>query len=323
MAARFGRLNVLETLLKYDASPFVLDKMGHCPLFNASAAGHMPVVEFLLKLRKSHRNLPPPPIEAPLLYGDAEPGNCAIETLHTLSSALLMETQSIISLTPRRKPESLSAFPGMDFLLTYLNAINSCIRLGHSVEFLEAILKPLALYPEVVAWILSKIQDPQAVVQGQSALIGAVTEGKSEFLEPLVDSGICSLEDRAIKTRKTALYVASEKGHTDCVSILLDLGASVSARSSSGRNCLHAAIEHDHTDIVEQLTQYCSIKDLTQKNNAGVSPIALAENRGRTRCIKFMLQAYRRLVMSDSSSKPVVDEYLTTLLEKHANALSK
>jgi len=319
VAARFGRAEILHVLLKYNTVLFEENNIGNYPLFCASGAGHTRVVEMLLRLRDLSYPLDPVPIHAPFVMYAIQPGKEMFDTLDLLSSTMIREIQLSIDQSHPKEPRKLV----IDSIVLYLNAIRSCIRMGYPVEALEAILRPLPKFPMVVALIRKEVTDPAASLDGESSLITVAGGYEPVFIKPLVHSGICSLEDRAEKTRKTALYVASEKGRTDCVEILLNLGASVSARSSSGRNALHAAIEHDNAEIVKLLCGHCSITDLTQKNNAGISPTALAENRGRTKIIRYILQAYRRLVTSDGTCKGLVDESLSALLERHANLLSK
>lgn len=320
LAARFGHLEIVEILLLHGATPFVLDKLGNSPLYTASIAGHPKIVQLLLTLRGP--SCPsPPPIEAALTSIESQPGEKMYACLTLLSTATLEEIQTILQNILVNDPIQIYRGPEINLIVSLLNSLRLCVSLGHPVEALKAILKPVVDFPDVVAWIRKRIEDPNVSLEGESALITAVVGNKPLFLKPLLDSGICQLEDRATKTLKTALYIASENGSHGCVEILLSLGASVSAQSSSGRNSLHAAIERDNTHIVKLLTHHCSIPDLIQKNSAGVTPIALAENRGRMKIIKFMLHAYRRLATSGNIPKTGLDDYMTRLLEKHANLL--
>ncbi len=320
LASKFGHLQIVETLLQQGATPFVLDKQGDSPLYAASVAGHPKIVKLLLQLHVFNASNPPP-LEATLTSNKFQPGENMYECLTLLSTATLQEIEYVVGHVIGNDPIQVYRCPDMNFVLCILNALHLCVSLGHPVEVLNAILKPVAEFPDVVSWIRIRIADPTALLEGESALITAAGASKPLFIKPLIDSGICQVEDRAPKTNKTALYIASENGCLRCVEILLSLGARVSAQSSSGRNALHAAIERDNANIVKLLTQHCSISDLVQKNNAGVSPIALAENRGRMKIVKFMLQAYRRLATSGNIPKTGLDDYMTRLLEKHANLL--
>ena len=202
-----------------------------------------------------------------------------------------------------------------EFATEYLYTIRECISNGYPIEELCTLLDPLSLFPEAVEWIRSRTSiDKDSRFYFWSSLVDAITAHRPDCIHPLVNSGLCRVEDTAHETRKSALFVAAETGDIECVKILLSLGASVSTTSCSDRNALHAAIEHDHITVVELLTQYCTIPDMTHANRKGVTPIDAAENRGRTRIIQAMLTAYRRNIGTGAAP----DSRLTKLLEQRA-----
>ena len=55
------------------------------------------------------------------------------------------------------------------------------------------------------------------------------------------------------KYGKTALMLASEKGHADAVKALLAAGANVNARDKDGRTALSLATENGHTETANIL----------------------------------------------------------------------
>mmetsp|Transcript_27262 Transcript_27262/g.49323 ORF Transcript_27262/g.49323 Transcript_27262/m.49323 type:complete len:622 (+) Transcript_27262:3-1868(+) len=59
-------------------------------------------------------------------------------------------------------------------------------------------------------------------------------------------------DSRALHGR-TALHVCADRGHTDCVELLLTLGASVDAQTDSGFTALHLASQRGHLEVVHML----------------------------------------------------------------------
>ena len=67
--------------------------------------------------------------------------------------------------------------------------------------------------------------------------------------------------------------------------------------------------------MVALLCEHCNVCHITQENAQGMSPIVLAENRGRTRMVRDMLAVYKRRI---TKNPYLANPRLTELAEKYS-----
>jgi len=205
--------------------------------------------------------------------------------------------------------------------LCVLKAISNIIKKQLSCDLLQVILDRIEPHASIIKSLRRCLQTSDSV---ESPLIHAATEARHEIIETLLASGLVLLDDVAKDTAKSALYICCERGAIDCTKILLCLGASISISTSTGRNALHAAVERDNIQVVELLAASCTVADMIKENSSGISPLNLADNRGRTRMLKALLSAYRNLVLNqgqDPRNQP--DSYVTQLLRRYSHMFHK
>ena len=58
------------------------------------------------------------------------------------------------------------------------------------------------------------------------------------------------------KNSETALHHAAKNGHVECINILLDYGAKITAVEKNGKNCLDLAVEHYQKDVCMALIKH-------------------------------------------------------------------
>jgi hypothetical protein len=152
---------------------------------------------------------------------------------------------------------------------------------------------------------------------GEPPLIVATLYDRPRVVNLLLSLQISLPSDISRKGLKTALYVAVESGHAECVSILLKRGASVSALTASGRNCLHAAVERNEAEVLDTLCVHANACDVLQANSSEISPLVLAEKRGSMRMSLSLLRCFRRTWRGK-----VTDPLVSSLLFKYKKYLS-
>ncbi|KAK0135690.1 Ankyrin repeat and SOCS box protein 3 [Merluccius polli] len=120
---------------------------------------------------------------------------------------------------------------------------------------LTPILAALSKNKPAVAKVLLRkgAEVNQTVNSRQSCLHLASAQGSSELVSILLQ--ICSIEFRN-KQEKTAIYLAAENGHQECVEILACAGANVDVRVMDCSTPLMAATRAQSEECVEVLLKY-------------------------------------------------------------------
>jgi len=84
----------------------------------------------------------------------------------------------------------------------------------------------------------------------------------------------------------TALHTATNKGHIECVGILLDKGADIHAKDCNGNTALHLVKIHGHLFVGILLDRGANIDE---KNNRGNTPLHITAARGYLEGIGILL----------------------------------
>jgi ankyrin repeat protein len=307
-----GKYEIVESLLKNQSDVNIIDIRGRSPLWYACERGSFNILNLL--------------IDSGAIV-DSEPSvisaffNSPIYAGHPSTDFF-----SILRLVANRMLDSLdSSFHAFDpFDLAWVQ--NMAAKIARLLDPISLFLKS----PNTNDQLLFELLD---ILDGrlQRALDFARTSGKlfshdpplyiaasmnkHIFIERLISCGISTPNDISNLTGKSALFIAAEKGNKDTVIVLLNLKASVGTLTATGRNCLHAAVEKDHTEIVEILCEHATTDDIMHLNSGQISPFTLAENRGRLRMVTAMLRCYKRTV-SDSTISHFLNSKVSQYLMK-------
>jgi ankyrin repeat protein len=88
----------------------------------------------------------------------------------------------------------------------------------------------------------------------------------------------------------TALHAAVDRRHTEIVRLLLESGAPVNIKTEKGKIELWFAVDKQHTEIVELLLKYKASPTLS--NNEGITSLQLAACLGNYEIITLLLQQF-------------------------------
>jgi ankyrin repeat protein len=99
--------------------------------------------------------------------------------------------------------------------------------------------------------------------------------------------------------------MASRRGHTHIVELLLAAGASTSCPVGMGFTALHAASEQGHTTVVQTLLKYGGAVAAAQSTRHGSMPVHLAAWSGHAECVRVLLavpgvNATQHIIQEDS-----------------------
>jgi ankyrin repeat protein len=284
-----GHLNVVKYLATNGgASTLSLpNKLGCSPLWLAAGYNHLSILEFLLL---SKNNLDKEQAEAFTLLATNSTGDtpllAAASKGHSQICKTLMEhaerkgfavAEKLKCMTNKSKDSALSIAIGAGIgeqvfdLLSHESVVNLVNTKG---------VTPLLIacerdFPAMVRKLIDagvSVVDSKDVTSGDSALAVAAFCGSKDVVELLVvKQGDYDekqqlelqqlLNGASSKSGCTPLWLATRAGHVDCVRLLLEAGADVTAANKDGFTPLQAAVKYKRQDMVELLTEY------EQKNN--------------------------------------------------------
>ncbi len=131
-----------------------------------------------------------------------------------------------------------------------------------------------------------KINPNLPLKNGNTALFIASTKGRTEVVKLLIDAGAVN---HANNNGSNALLIASSKGHTDIVKLLIAAGANVDHVNNIGASTLLIASQNGHADIVKLLlTAGANVNTVT---NSGWSALLIASEKSHTDIVKLLLDA--------------------------------
>jgi len=195
-----------------------------------------------------------------LLEAKADPNRKSQTGAFPLSSAVSRGSLSLARLLLQAKAEvnqqdakgvtalHTAAFqnhPGVvQLLLMYHANVNISDRLGQPPIF-------FAQSREVAYSLIAAEADLLHLnKRGQTALHITAHSGAYEAMAYLVEQGpMHNLVDLQDEHGRTALHHAAVRGHQDCVSRLMDVGADPSIKTNNNRTAMTLADEKEHTDV--------------------------------------------------------------------------
>ena len=158
-----------------------------------------------------------------------------------------------------------------------LNAIHLAARYDHE---------------ELIRWLCNDVRRPDRFLSITSHRYSVETTPSSDLLTvPSASPILRSYIDAQNEDGKTPLHIASERGHTQCIKVLLRLGAGVLITNHLGQLPLHAAIQHGHGSSVKLLLDACE-RDMAEFHSVlsrRQSPLITACQNGFADIVKLLL----------------------------------
>jgi len=203
MAARNGSAPMLDLLLRAGAAVDLPNDNGTTPLMMAAAAGNPAAVQLLLAHRAN-------PNARELAHGQTP----------LMFAAALGRADAIRVLLAGRADPSLTSFA---------QKISDAAPRLPPDQMPKQVVTPPALLG--AAWM-----------GGQTALLYAAREGKSDAIRALLDGG-AAIDQASDKEEITPLLIATVNGHFDAAMLLLSRDADPNLGSNDGLSPLYAAID--------------------------------------------------------------------------------
>jgi len=121
---------------------------------------------------------------------------------------------------------------------------------------------------------------------GDTALILAAYEGKTEILKLLLEAGAdVTVLDPGMKA--TALHAAAYAGRTEAAKLLIEYKIDINKQGPyNGYTALHDAIWQNNIETAKVIIDAGA--DLNIKSNNGKTPLEMAKNLNRTEIVKLI-----------------------------------
>ena len=132
--------------------------------------------------------------------------------------------------------------------------------------------------------LLDEVDVNCTLADGRTPLMVAAVMNKLAVCRALLDRGA---QVDTVNGYRTALCLASKKGHIDVVRCLVKNNAGVNQASNDGTTPLFEASQHGRLDIIKYLV--ANNADVNQVDNDGATPLYTASEYGRIHVVKYLL----------------------------------
>ncbi|XP_052869868.1 ankyrin repeat domain-containing protein 27-like [Anopheles cruzii] len=302
-AARWGFLDIVETLLEYSANVEAVNKLGASPLKYAHnvrigrllvdalraqrRAGHHPATGFKPSLRQS--TYTPDPFDRGDDLAEDVREQRTIEEMKRIEKALeaiaAQDTKlacaylglDVIPLSDYRNHSTMDDYADSRKLCHPLCTCNQCVR--KSSEFYSLWRKPFSSPPKPIEqrspkprWNLNAVNG-----EGYTALHVAAVHGNVDMVRVLLAENVNPTI--RLKSGATALHLATRERRLRIVRMLLSRYPAadiVDLKDSRGDTPLHYAVEQNNLQLVQMLLD--SNADRSIRNLQGKRPIDIAKN---------------------------------------------
>jgi ankyrin repeat protein len=301
VAAYFGILEAVETLLQSSDNNDLKDSFGWTPLSLAAKNGHEAVVKMLLETGKVDVNSKDIRGQTPL-SGAAKNGYLAVVKILLDTGKVDVDSEDDISRTPLSWAAENGHLAVVKMLLeTGIVDVDSEDDIGQT---------PLSRAAEdgqeaVVKMLLEtgKVDVDSKDKTGRTPLLGAAKNGYLAVVKMLLDTGNVNVDLKDIDGQ-TPLSWAAQKGHLAVVKMLLDTGkVDIESKDIHGRTPLSFAAGGSNEAVVKMLLE-TGKADVDSKADNGWTPVSYAVWAGRRTMVEILRNS--RGTADDPTARPPV-----------------
>lgn len=294
LAATGGFLEVVDELLKSGITTVLKDTDGNSPLHLATLRQHPEIIAHLLDAKS----------DSAAIFDSNAANKSKWTPLHMAAkSGRLQSLQILLGHGARLEATTDDGRTALHVAVAsgHLHAVNEILlhvyraperRFGlismEDKSGLTAFMLAVQSDRIDIVNTLLKTSAPPEMLQGQEhALITAAKNNQGALVTLLLQSGWAV--NARTEEKATALHHAAAKGHVSVMTLLLEHGADVDARDEDKRTPLHWAVASwDNAEVVRLLLETNADPGATDKN--GVTPLWRAAFYGKTRAVEEFLK---------------------------------
>lgn len=302
-AAEKGATDVMKVLVAAAGNPDYVNQMsttGFNALIIASAHGHTDAVKYLITEANADVNLVHENKVGALMYAAAsghvdtmkvllQDGNVEINALHTNGGSALIEactagaSDAISFLISNGADYKVIDYDGVTPLMaiaaqgnvTGVNAVINALRNDMSDSDLKDHINRFSFSGGSAVMFAAAGGHSEAtkVLIDLGADVNAIAQATPEYLDKLatmIEEGTIDDSDPHVDG-VTAVHVAAQGGHLDCVNILIEAGADVTVRDDEDRTPLLLAVKGNYADVAIALVKAGADPNTPYVDDDGVS----------------------------------------------------
>ena len=285
-AAEGGYVAIVSLLLRQPSvDPNLKDYTGQTALFKAANGGYFEVVELLLQQKSVEPDAVSNDGFTPLLQAIFEKHHKVVQLLLDRADV----NPNLRDTTYSQTPLWMASTAGDDILRMFLQRkdveINGQSRWGEPPLY-QAIQRNR---PSAAKMLLEAGADPNIPTEEHTtALSWAAAAGSEESIQLLLKQAGIQL-DKPDNSGQTPLLRAADAGHTKCITMLLDQGASVKHADKEGRTALSLAAIKGHKVVAKLLLKNGA--EMNAQDQKGNTPLALAAEKNHDAVVRFLLES--------------------------------
>ncbi|XP_060779898.1 cortactin-binding protein 2 isoform X3 [Neoarius graeffei] len=131
--------------------------------------------------------------------------------------------------------------------------------------------------------------DPVPLDDGHTLLLQAASQGNVTLLSMLLNQDPSMDVSHLQQDLTSALFSAAQNGHTECLKLLLNFGASADAPDENGFTSLHITAANGHHGCVRALLEHGT--EVERECVRGRTALILATEHGNAECVRALLDA--------------------------------